>query len=117
MKARQFARALRKQPTDAERALWHRLRGRQITGVKFRRQVPIGPYIVDFASFCPRIVIELDGGQHAETEHRERDATRDAWLGERGFRVLRFWDNDVMTNLEGVLSVLLEVIRDSRSSQ
>jgi len=75
-------------------------------GVKFRRQQPIGKYIVDFVSFEKRIVIELDGGQHSAEQERDRE--RDNWLSKQGFKVLRFWDNEVLQNLEGVL----EVIRD-----
>jgi len=75
-------------------------------GVKFRRQQPIGKYIVDYVSFEKRIVIELDGGQHSAEQERDRE--RDNWLSKQGFKVLRFWDNEVLQNLEGVL----EVIRD-----
>ena len=75
-------------------------------GVKFRRQQPIGKYIVDFVSFEKRIVIELDGGQHSAEQERDRE--RDNWLSKQGFKVLRFWDNEVLNNIEGVL----EVIRD-----
>jgi very-short-patch-repair endonuclease len=74
--------------------------------VKFRRQAPIGPYIVDFVSYEPRIVIELDGSQHAERAHSRRDAVRDRWLRTRGFVILRFWDPDVLTNPEAVLSAI-----------
>jgi len=104
------ARRLRKQATEAERRLWQRIRNRQLDGAKFRRQVPIGPYIVDFACLSKRIIIELDGGQHVEPEHSRRDVNRDRWLEERGFRVLRFWDNEVFTNLDGVLAVIREAI-------
>ena len=105
-----FARLLRKQSTDAESALWSSLRGRQIAGVKFRRQVPIGPYIVDFIAYGPRIIIELDGSQHGEPRHGRRDAARDRWLRARGFAVLRFWDTDVLASPEAVLSKILDVI-------
>ena len=109
-----FARLLRSRSTDAERALWRRLRARQIAGVKFRRQFPIGPYIVDFISFDVRIVIELDGGQHAADPQQEHDAKRDDWLKEEGFVVLRFWNTDVLMNVEGVLSAILNTIRKRR---
>ena len=109
-----LARALRRRATDAEVALWRRLRGRQVAGVKFRRQVPIGRYIVDFASHHPRIVIELDGGQHANPGHRSRDASRDRWLRAQGFHVLRFWDNDVLADPEAVLSAILDALEQSR---
>ncbi|MBI4918249.1 MAG: endonuclease domain-containing protein [Acidobacteria bacterium] len=94
------ARQLRRASTDAERALWRVLRARGI-GPKFRRQEPIGPYIVDFVALDERVVIELDGGQHAESRS---DPARDAYLRAQGFTVLRFWNSDVLTNLEGVVS-------------
>ena len=101
-----LARSLRKNSTEAEKLLWHRVRNRQIENVKFRRQQPIGRYIVDFVSFEKRIVVELDGGQHATTINREKDKTRDAWLSKEGYEVLRFWDNEVFENLEGILEVI-----------
>src|SRR5687768_6084269 len=94
------ARRLRRQLTDAERRLWRHLR-RDISGYHFRRQVPIGPFIADFASLNPAIVIELDGGQHAL--QKNYDAKRDAFLRTQGFKVLRFWDNDVLTHTDSVL--------------
>ena len=106
-----FARMLRNRSTDAERALWRRLRTRQISGVKFRRQAPIGSFIVDFISYDARIVIELDGGQHATSPQYQRDVERDRWLEEQGFLVLRFWNSDVLLNMDGVLSRLLDVIQ------
>jgi very-short-patch-repair endonuclease len=87
--------------TDAETRLWHALRGKQMEGQKFRRQQTIGGYIVDFISLDAKLIIELDGSQHAEAA--DYDAKRDAWLASEGFRVLRFWNNDVMENPEGVL--------------
>jgi len=108
---KRLSRQLRSCMTDAERGLWSHLRSRQLGGVKFRRQVPLGPYIVDFASFETRIVIELDGGQHAEAAHRIKDTARDAYLRSQGFHVLRFWNHDVMSNIEGVLVHILQVIR------
>ena len=95
---------MRKEPTAAERILWKLLRGRQLAGIKFRRQVPIGDYIVDFACKSPQIVIECDGGQHADNAY---DLERDAWLTARGFRVFRFWNGEVIDNPDGVLSVIL----------
>ncbi|MDP8246502.1 MAG: endonuclease domain-containing protein [Candidatus Tritonobacter lacicola] len=97
-----LARKLRKNSTDAERLLWSRLRAKQIEGLKFRQQQPIGNYIVDFVCFKKRIIVEADGGQHS----KERDAERDHWLGEQGFTTLRFWDNDILTNIHGVLEVI-----------
>lgn len=99
-----FARELRNNGTDVERLLWRHLRNSQLEGIKFRRQQVIESYIVDFVSFNARIVIELDGGQHADTE--AYDEQRDACLRANGFAVLRFWNNDVITNIEGVLEVV-----------
>jgi very-short-patch-repair endonuclease len=89
--------------TDTERRLWTHLRVHRLAEHKFKRQQPIGPYIVDFVCFASRLVIEVDGGQH---QHSESDQLRDAWLQEHGYRVLRFWDNDVLTNLAGVLETV-----------
>jgi len=99
-----FSRELRNNSTDAERLLWRNLRNSQLEGVKFRRQQAIEAYIVDFVSFDRKIVIELDGGQHAENE--KYDSQRDACLRANGFAVLRFWNNEVFENLEGVLEVI-----------
>jgi len=101
-----IAKALRKNLTDSERKLWRYLRARQLEGLKFRRQEPIGGYVVDFVCFEKHLVIEVDGGQHAQ--EKNKDAVRDAWLREQGFRVLRFWDNEVMANTEGVLDSIRE---------
>ncbi len=98
------AQELRNNATDAERQLWQYLRSRQVEGAKFRRQQPIEGYIVDFVSFDRRIVIEIDGGQHAEILAQDRQ--RDACLTMNGFTVLRFWNNDIFMNLEGVLEVI-----------
>lgn len=98
------ARALRKSQTDAEAVLWSRLRNRQMAERKFRRQVPLLSYVVDFASFDAKIVIELDGGQHAE--QLEADEKRIRALEATGFLVLRFWNGDVLANLEGVLETI-----------
>jgi len=100
------ARSLRKQSTDTEQYLWRHLRDRQVEGFKFRRQQPLGRYVVDFVNLEKKLVIELDGGQHAEDL---TDKIRDEWLRHEGFEVLRFWDNQVHSNLEGVL----ENIRDA----
>ena len=99
-----FARELRSRSTDAERLLWSRLRAHRLFGLKFRRQQPIGRYTVDFACMDRRVIVELDGGQHAdETAY---DSARDAWLREQGFIVMRFWNTDVMTNADGVLELV-----------
>jgi very-short-patch-repair endonuclease len=98
------ARRLRRDMTDAERKLWHALKAHRFGGVGFRRQVPLGPYVVDFASHSARLIVEVDGGQHAEARAAAFDRTRTEWLIQRGYRVLRFWNNDVLSNLEGVLT-------------
>ncbi len=100
-----FARALRQNPTDAELRLWSRLRGKQMEGFRFRRQKPIGPYIVDF--FCPRakLIIEVDGGQYAE-----ESPARQQWLEARGYRVIRFWNNEILSNTDGVLTIIPDVL-------
>ena len=101
------ARSLRTNATDAEQLLWHSLRKRQLGGYRFRRQQPIGPYIVDFLCFEQRLVIELDGGHHAESHY---DDERTSWLERKGFRVLRFWNSDVLGNMEGVSHAILEAL-------
>lgn len=93
------ARRLRVNATDAERLLWRGLR-EALPQVKFRRQVPIGPYVVDFCAHAARLIVEVDGGQHADNA---RDAERTAYLEAAGYRVLRFWNNEVLTNLTSVL--------------
>jgi very-short-patch-repair endonuclease len=105
---RDKARDLRKNMTDAERRLWSHLRNEQL-GVRFRRQAPIGPYIADFACFSPRIVIEVDGGQH--DEQQGYDTRRDEWLRSQGFVVLRFWNNEMLGNTEGVLERILSELK------
>ena len=99
-----IARVLRKRSTNVERLLWQKLRGRQLEGYKFRRQQAIGPYIVDFVNFEKGIIIELDGGQHATDT--ERDTEREAWLKGEGFKIIRFWNNEVFQNLDGVLETI-----------
>jgi adenine-specific DNA-methyltransferase len=98
------ARELRKNPTDAEKALWKHLRLRQLGGYKFRRQQPLGPYIVDFVCSEKRLIVELDGGQHAEQV--AYDEARTAWLEAQGFRILRFWNNDVLKEIDAVKEVI-----------
>ena len=97
------ARRLRANSTKAELRLWRRLRARSLMGHKFVRQEPIGPYIVDFVCREHRLVIEVDGGQHATDK---RDVVRDRWLAEHRYRVLRFWNNDVLGNMDGVLEII-----------
>ena len=106
------AKKMRREPTDAERALWSILRNRQFGDWKFRRQVPIGPYIADFLCYEARLIIEADGGQHASSPY---DANRDAWLKHEGFAILRFWNNDLLTNAEGVASTILTTLNTSPS--
>jgi very-short-patch-repair endonuclease len=104
------ARRLRANMTDAERKLWFLLRRKQLQGFRFRRQVPLGRYVADFACMSARLVLELDGGQHAErTDH---DARRTKWMESVGFRVLRFWNGEVFTNAEGVLETIRLALLD-----
>jgi 2-isopropylmalate synthase len=98
-----LARVLRRNATDAERIMWRLLRDRRLGGAKFRRQMPVGPFIADFASVEHRLVVEIDGGQHADSES---DVRRDRFLKADGWRVVRFWNNEVMRNREGVLEVI-----------
>ena len=95
------AKQLRTNQTDAERRLWYHLRAHRFMGLKFKRQKPLGPYIVDFICMEKDLIIELDGGQHAE--QLPYDQQRDAWLSNQGYTVLRFWNNEVMQELEAVL--------------
>ncbi len=97
-----IAKSLRKRMTDAEVKLWNYLRRKQ-PGAKFRRQCPIGKYIVDFISFDAGVIVEVDGGQHADSES---DKVRDEWLASQGFKVLRFWDNDVLKKIEAVIEAI-----------
>jgi very-short-patch-repair endonuclease len=97
------ARRLRRHATEAESALWHQLRSRRLSGHKFVRQEPIGPYTVDLICRERCLVIEVDGGQHAGNP---RDAVRDRWLVDQNYRVLRFWNNDVLGNMAGVLETI-----------
>jgi very-short-patch-repair endonuclease len=104
------ARALRREETDAERKLWQRLQAKEFAGFKFRRQFPIGDFIADFCCRERKLVVELDGGQHAEPAGITRDLWRTRLLEGRGYRVIRFWDNEVLTNIDGVLQVILEAL-------
>ncbi|MBA3862617.1 MAG: DNA methyltransferase [Erythrobacter sp.] len=96
---------MRREPTEAEAKLWSMLRGQRLGGLKFKRQEQLGDYIVDFVCFSARLIVEADGGQHSENKD---DAVRDAWLTEQGFRVLRFWNNDILGNPEGVARLILD---------
>ena len=107
------ARRLRIDLTDAERRLWAALRGCRLAGYKFRRQRPIGPFIVDFVCMKHRLIVEADGGQHADNE---ADRRRTAWPEKRGWQVIRFWNNEILANTEGVREAILRVLEPSPSS-
>jgi len=107
------ARQMRHEPTDAERVLWQHLRHLTVAGSHFRRQATIGPFFADFACHAALLVIELDGGQHNEAAGLARDAKRTADLESRGYCVLRFWNNDVLGNVEGVMEVIAAAVRDA----
>ena len=102
------ARQLRRNLTDAEKQLWRRLRQQQISSCKFRRQQPIGRYIADFVCFEKKLIVEVDGGQHAD--HASADSRRTIWLEGQGFRVLRFWNHDVLRNLDGVVEAIQQTL-------
>ena len=109
------ARQLRSRLTDAERVLWRRLRLRQIDGHKFRRQHAIGPFIVDFACVEQKIIVEVDGGQHSDARVTyDRDRTE--WLRTKGYTVLRFWNNDIMRDVESVLEAIRQTLQDLPSA-
>ena len=108
----QFARRLRRNQTDAERILWFRLRDRRLDGWKFRRQVPIDRFVADFVCAEGKLIVELDGGQHERD--KERDAERTDALEAMGYLVLRFWNNDVMRNIDGVLQTILSTLNQHR---
>jgi very-short-patch-repair endonuclease len=111
---RQFARTLRKQMTDAERLLWRHLRNRELGGWKFRRQYPVGSFIVDFICVEKNVVIEVDGGQHAENE--ALDLQRSAYLNKMGYRVLRFWNNEVLQETEAVLEAIFANLANDKQN-
>ena len=104
---RTFARAMRADATRAENQLWQALRNRQLEGLKFKRQVPLGGYILDFVCFEARIIVEVDGGQHSGSQ---RDLERDGYFGSQGFRTLRFWNDEIVENLDGVC---LKIMREA----
>jgi len=109
--SKRIASKLRCNQTDAERTLWSRLRSKQLTGVKFRRQQPLGPYIVDFINFDSKLVVEIDSGQHSQDKTRNEDEKRTMWLQQRGYQVIRFWDNEVLQNIDGVLEKILAALK------
>ena len=103
---------MRKEPTAAERALWKIVRGKRLEGFKFKRQQPLGPYIVDMVCLAKRLIIEADGGHHNESI---QDSVRDAWLNAQGFRVLRFWNHDILRNGQMVEDTILrELFADEK---
>jgi len=112
MHQRDFAKTLRQTMTDAERHLWFHLRAHRFDGQKFRRQQPIGAYVVDFVHFGARLIIEADGGQHADGAH---DSVRDAWFVAQGFRVLRFWNDDILLRTDAVTATIWDALRASPS--
>ena len=112
---RMRARSLRRDSTEAERRIWSALRAHRLNGASFRRQTPVGPYVVDFLCHDAKLIIEIDGGQHFEAEHLRRDARRDAFLASKGFRVLRFNNYDVMTNKNGVLEMIALALQEAPS--
>ena len=114
MSAPSKARDLRQRSTDAELALWICLRNRQLAGCKFRRQVPIGKYIVDFVCLERKVVIEVDGSHHQEQAPYDTDRT--TWLESQGFQVLRFWNHEVLTDAEAVQEALLVALQGNSPS-
>ena len=101
---------LRRNSTDADQKLWRYLRNRQLGGHRFRRQQPLGPYIVDFVCLDSKLVVEVDGGQHIERVGCDERRTR--WLESQGFRVLRFWNNQVLTEIEGVMQTVMMALAE-----
>ena len=106
------ARALRSQMTEAEKIMWSKLRDRRLDGVKFKRQKPIAGYIVDFVALDLKLIVEIDGGQHAE--RAEEDAARTRNTRRSGYHVVRFWNHDVLGNIDGVLEALVQELNISR---
>ena len=105
----EYAREHRKNMTNAEVLLWQHLRKRHLGNIRFRRQQPVGSYIPDFISFEARMVIELDGGQHFQAAIRDHE--RNKWFENQGFQVLRFWNNEVLGNIEGVLEAIFQEVK------
>ncbi|MFA6215404.1 MAG: DUF559 domain-containing protein [Patescibacteria group bacterium] len=107
-----IARQLRKNQTPQEAILWYCLRGNRFEGFKFRRQHPIGRYVVDFCCFEEKFIIELDGGGHNEDKKIKDDKIRDKYLKEQGYRIFRIWNNEIDDNLDGVLEKIIEVLKN-----
>ncbi|MEJ0012524.1 MAG: endonuclease domain-containing protein [Bauldia sp.] len=114
---RAFGKTMRQAMTPAEARLWQWLRKPGIAGLRFRRQVPLGPYIVDF--LCPQkaLIVEVDGGHHASPGPGTRDARRDVWLSDQGYKVVRVWNSDVMTNIEGVCAAIVAAVAEGTRSR
>ncbi|MGH8428323.1 MAG: endonuclease domain-containing protein [Gammaproteobacteria bacterium] len=108
-----FAKSLRRNSSDAEKRLWRQLRDRQLEGYKFRRQIPLGIYVADFVCFEARLVVEVDGGQH--DMRRDHDEYRTVWLNAQGFKVLRFWNNEVLSASDAVLEIIRRELVDNPS--
>ena len=106
------AKKLRQSETEAEQIIWSWLRAKKLKGVKFRRQEPVGIYVVDFVSFEKKLIIEIDGGQHNIEVNKANDEVRTEWLESQGFRVIRFWNNEVSANLDGVIAQIQEAINE-----
>lgn len=109
---RQFVKTLRRDMTEAERGLWFHLRAHRFDGRKFRRQQALGPYVADFVHFAARLIVEADGGHHGESA---RDSTRDAWLASHGFRVLRFWNDEILQRTDAVLQAIAAALQEAAS--
>ncbi len=114
---RQHAKSMRRVMSPPELRLWQYFRTPSFPGPRFRRQVPIGPYIVDFLCAQEKLVIEVDGSHHALVERSQADVARDRWLTARGYRVMRFWSNDIFENIEGVGDAILAAMRDTTPSR
>jgi very-short-patch-repair endonuclease len=114
---RDRARRLRAKTTETERLLWKRLRTIDISGSHFRRQIAIGPYVADFACMAARLIIELDGSQHNTDARKLQDERRTRWLEAEGFRVIRFWNNDLAHNMDGVLETIYAALYGSRDAE
>jgi very-short-patch-repair endonuclease len=111
---RDFARRLRNQMTPAEKELWRFLRAAQLDGHKFRRQVAIGPYIVDFACLAMALLVELDGPQHGEAAAQDHDERRTAWLIKKGYRTIRFWNHELDENIHAVVDKIREALAEQQ---
>lgn len=114
--ANERARHLRRNQTEAERRLWLYLKDMKREGFHFRRQCPVGPYVADFLCYSARIIIEVDGGQHGTDEGIEHDQRRDEWFAKDGYRVLRYWNSDVLGNTESVMETILSILNEGKRS-